>query len=326
MAKPTASLSLDLDNKWAYLRAHDDPAWRLRPSYLPRVVERIDAFFATHGVRATVFVVGDDLTRAEDRDAVAKLAGGGHEIGNHTQNHFPYLAELPRAEIEDEVARAEHAIAEVTGAQPVGFRAPGFSWSAPLLDVLSRRGYRYDASVFPTVIGPLAGLYSKLLLRRGKAPPSDDRPPQRFASLSDAFRSLRPRVVDGTDPPLVEAPVTTMPLLRLPVHFTYVSYLGQFSTAAAGAYQQAALTACRLRGVGPSMLLHPLDFLGPEDEPDLAFFPGMKLAWPAKRRLLDSLLKRLLGTWSVGPVADHAAEAAPAGEAPRTAPQAATQP
>ncbi|MEN1678524.1 MAG: polysaccharide deacetylase family protein [Planctomycetota bacterium] len=323
MTKPTASLSLDLDNKWAYLRAHDDSAWQARPSYLPRVVERIDGFFADHGLRATVFVVGEDLARSEDRDAVARLAYSGHEIGNHSQNHYPWLADLPRDEVEGQVARAEEAIAALTGTPPVGFRAPGFSWSDTLLEVLAERGYRYDASVFPTVIGPLAGLYSKLLLRRGKQPADEDRPPQRFASLADAFRPLRPRALEATQSRLVEAPVTTMPVFRLPVHFTYVSYLGQFSTSAAAAYQRAALAACRLRGVGPSMLLHPLDFLGPEDEPDLAFFPGMKLAWPAKRRLLDSLVDGLRKSWQVGPVAEHAAEASPvrSGAAPQPAAQ-----
>ncbi len=33
---------------------------------------------------------------------------------------------------------------------------------------------------------------------------------------------------------------------------------------------------CRLRGVEPSVLLHPLDFLGANDIDSLAFFPGMR--------------------------------------------------
>ena len=42
---------------------------------------------------------------------------------------------------------------------PRGFRGPGFSLSAATLRVLERRGYIYDASTFPTFLGPLARAY-----------------------------------------------------------------------------------------------------------------------------------------------------------------------
>ena len=35
MKKPIASLSLDLDDLWAYQRSHGDPEWTNRKSYLP---------------------------------------------------------------------------------------------------------------------------------------------------------------------------------------------------------------------------------------------------------------------------------------------------
>ena len=38
--KPKASLSLDLDNKWSYMKTHGDPGWDAFPSYLPIVVPR----------------------------------------------------------------------------------------------------------------------------------------------------------------------------------------------------------------------------------------------------------------------------------------------
>ena len=44
-AKPIASLSLDLDNKWSYLKTHGDPGWQSFPTYLPLVVPRILRFF-----------------------------------------------------------------------------------------------------------------------------------------------------------------------------------------------------------------------------------------------------------------------------------------
>ncbi|MEM8866405.1 MAG: polysaccharide deacetylase family protein [Planctomycetota bacterium] len=323
MSKPIASLSLDLDNKWAYLRNHgaaytegvrtesvhtesDDP--NRYASYLGEVAPRIVGFFAERELRATVFVVGKDLELADGREAVSQFANAGHEIGNHSQSHFPWLQSLPPEQVEYELVAAEQAIESLTGVTPVGFRAPGFSWSPELLALLVRRNYQYDASTFPTIIGPLARAYSRLRLPSRQSDTEGDPPPQSFASLADAFRPLRPYQIDTAAGPLVEAPVTTMPLLRIPIHVTYLTFLAQFSTAAAKAYLRTALALCRLRGVAPSMLLHPLDFLGIEDEPQLAFFPGMKLAREQKMELLHWLIEAMQQTWRVTTIRDHVAE------------------
>lgn len=61
------------------------------------------------------------------------------------------------AEIEAEIVIAQQCIQEVTGKRPIGFRGPGFSISH--LRVLKRQGYEYDASTFPTFLGPLARAY-----------------------------------------------------------------------------------------------------------------------------------------------------------------------
>jgi len=57
-AKPLASLSLDLDNKWAYLKTAGDPRWESFPSYFDLCVPRILDFFDKFAVKSTVFVVG----------------------------------------------------------------------------------------------------------------------------------------------------------------------------------------------------------------------------------------------------------------------------
>ena len=57
-AKPLASLSLDLDDRWSYLRTAGDPSWADYPSYLNLVVPRLLEVLEQHRLRATVFVVG----------------------------------------------------------------------------------------------------------------------------------------------------------------------------------------------------------------------------------------------------------------------------
>ena len=39
--KPLASLSLDLDDQWTYMKTHGDPEWEQYPSYLSYAVPRI---------------------------------------------------------------------------------------------------------------------------------------------------------------------------------------------------------------------------------------------------------------------------------------------
>lgn len=301
-----ASLSIDLDDKWAYLRSRGDAAWEARPTYLPEVVPRIVDFLGERGLPCTVFAVGEDLTRDAGTREVERLAGAGFEIANHSQSHWPWLDTLPPEEIEREIADAEEGILRVTGKKPTGFRAPGFSWSPEVLSILARRGYTYDSSVFPTFVGPLARLYVKLSDFKSKSTKDEDAPEQRFSSLADALRSLKPHQVETADGPLVELPVTTMPLSRAPIHFTYVSFLAQKSRTAARAYWRTAMRLCRLRGVGPSLLLHPLDFLGEEDEPQLAYFPGMQLSRKAKLSLLSDTLADLTKKRRVVTTAEHA--------------------
>ena len=36
--RPVASISLDLDNQWSYMKTHGDPGWESFPSYLDAFV------------------------------------------------------------------------------------------------------------------------------------------------------------------------------------------------------------------------------------------------------------------------------------------------
>ena len=87
------------------------------------------------------------------------IPDSGHEVGNHSFHHEPWLHLYSPEEIEKEVENAEEAIANATGVTPRGWRGPGFSFSPNLLNVLAKRDYRYDGSTFPTYMGPLARMY-----------------------------------------------------------------------------------------------------------------------------------------------------------------------
>jgi hypothetical protein len=167
-----------------------------------------------------------------------------------------------------------------------------------------RRGYRYDASTFPTFTGPIARLYyfmSAHLDAEEKRLRAD-----LFGGFKEGFRPLKPyRWRDHTGT-LLEVPVTTMPVSRLPVHVSYVLYLSVFSEALALGYFRTALKMCRMAGVAPSVLLHPLDFLGCEDEPELCFFPGMGLGRERKAATMTRVFDALCSAFDIITVAEHA--------------------
>ena len=53
------------------------------------------------------------------------------------------------------------------------------------------------------------------------------------------------------------------------------------------------MTMCKITNVQPSLLLHPLDFLGKEDEADLGFFPAMGMAAEDKVSFSAEILQRV---------------------------------
>lgn len=276
-----ASLSLDLDNQWSYLKTHGNPDWKEFPSYLDIAVPRILEFLAARRLKITFFIVGQDAALDKNAEVLRSLATAGHEIGNHSFNHEPWLHLYSERDLDAELARAEEHIERVTGVRPVGFRGPGFSLSGATLRVLARRGYEYDASVFPNVLNPLARAYFFATSNLSK----EEREQRKalFGTLADALRPVKPFRWQLESGELLEIPVTTMPLVKIPIHLSYVLYLSKFSRPLARLYFRAAMGMCRLTGTAPSILLHPLDFLGAEDAPALRFFPGMDL--PLDRKL-----------------------------------------
>lgn len=304
--KPIASLSLDLDNKWSYLKTHGDSCWESFPSYFDLVVPRFLEFLEQRELKITVFVVGQDAALEKNRFALNAIAEAGHEIGNHSFHHEPWLHLYTPAELESEFERSESAIRSATGKSTIGFRGPGFSLSNEVLRTLVRRGYQYDCSTFPTFLGPLARAYYFFRASLSKAEKEDRK--ALFGNWKDGLQSNKPFEWTGESDHLLEIPVTTMPFFKVPIHASYVLYLAGFSKILARTYFSSAMRLCRLAGVQPSILLHPLDFMGAEDDGDLAFFPAMDHSAQSKIDLLSDCMDIMTKHFNVVPMEEHAAQ------------------
>ena len=323
--KPTASLSLDLDNQWSYMRTHGDAGWDSYPSYLGQVLPLCLELLAAQRLKATIFLVGRDAQQAEHRELLLQIPAHGHEVGNHSQSHLQWLHRLPHPELRREIVDAEDAITDATGVRPRGFRGPGFACSAALLQILAERGYEYDCSTFPTFVGPLARAYYFMTARKLTKQEAVERQ-DLFGDVRDGLRPLHSylwnfggmRDAAGRElPDLLEIPVTTMPGARMPIHLSYILYLAQQSTWLALRYLATALRLCAGLGIEPSILLHPLDFISGDTCAALRFFPAMAMPATDKRRLVSRALGMLAERFDVVPMGEHARRLRAAGSLPR---------
>lgn len=293
MIRSIASLSIDLDNKWAYLRGAGVSDWDQRPSYLPQVVERVVATLGEFDLPLTVFTVGRDLQADCDCAAVQSFDRlPAWEPANHSLNHLPWMHTMEPAEIAAEIEITGERIQLVTGRRPLGFRGPGFSCPDEVLRVLARNDYVYDASVFPTSIAPIAR--AVFLLKTNLEGVQREKAKQLYGGFRSVRQPNRPfqRGIDESQ--LWEIPVTVMPFVRTPIHFSYFTYLASFSTLLAKSYFRTALWLCQASGTAPSLLLHPLDFLGREDDAEMAYFPAMNM--PRAKKL--SIVRWALQTFA----------------------------
>jgi peptidoglycan-N-acetylglucosamine deacetylase len=305
---PVASLSLDLDNKWSYLKTHGDPGWESFPSYLDIVVPRVVEFLRARNLTVTFFIVGQDAALQKNHALLKSIADAGHEVGNHSFHHEPWMHLYSPGQVETEIAVAEEHIQRATGRKPSGFRGPGYSLSPRLLRELVRRGYLYDASTLPNLLAPLARAYYFTT-----AEFTIDQRRQRRAlggTLRDGLRPIKPyrwRLGEGD---MIEIPVTTMPIFRIPIHLSYLMCLRTLSPGLALGYFNFARRMCRLTGIGPSFLLHPTDFLGRDDGQNLSFLPGMNLPTESKMELVSEVIGRLIDEFRVVTLQQHAREIA----------------
>lgn len=306
MKSRLAALSIDMDNQWSYMKTHGDPGWESYPTYFPVLIPYLLDLLDELNLSITFFLVGIDVQQYENEPYIRMITDRGHEVGNHSLTHEPWLHLYPKGQIRDELSTTHTAITEVAGQEPRGFRGPGFSWSRDLLEVLLELGYRYDASTLPTFIGPLARMYYFWTADLDK----DERAQRRklFGTIADGFRPVRPYAWSlGGERELLELPVTTIPVFRTPFHLSYLIYLNRYSPWLMERYLQVAVMMCKATGTQPSFLLHPLDVLGGDQVPKLAFFPGMDVDAATKRRLFVKVIGMLSRHFSLTNMTTYAA-------------------
>jgi peptidoglycan/xylan/chitin deacetylase (PgdA/CDA1 family) len=211
------AVSVDLDEIPNYFAIHG-----LEPSVSERTtnavydvaVARLLGLADEERIPLTLFAIGSDLVREQNRERLRGAHDHHHEIANHTLDHRYDLTKLGRDQIARQIEGGIAAVKRATGEAPVGFRAPGYTITDEVFDVLAEIGARYDSSVFPcpaywALKASAIGFYKA----RGRPSRSIVDTPNVLRAPMRPYFVGRPYYKRGTG--MLELPIQVTPKLRL---------------------------------------------------------------------------------------------------------------
>ena len=279
MSRPLAVVSVDVDPVDLHLTGYGYKKVVPDPRAYTTALARLRDVFAGVGVRATFFVIGKDA--AAHAGDLRALALEGHELASHSMTHPLPLASLPADRLCSEAEDSRLALERATGIDVLGFRAPNWDVSTRVLEALAAAGYRYDASIVPTLL-LIPGRY---LIALKSSDPA-------ILALTPWPMALgrRPHVRVTAKGSIAVLPVSVTPgLVRFPLYHTtrYMVSMDRF---------RRQLDGFARRSEPLFYPLHAVDALGlAEDsiDPRLRAHPGMNLALEAKLDLLRTSLEAI---------------------------------
>ena len=229
------SITIDVDSLKAIFKGKDlnKPEGYTYLEYEIGMQNFLD-IFDEFGIKATFFVVGEDLNHLPNRSIVQQAYNRGHEIANHTMNHTQGFRFLAEREKQKELEMCEAVIEASIGTKPVGFRSPGWNIGDNDISLMIQRGYQYDSSVFPTYLMPLlkflhfVTMNSRAKIDRTTMGQMD----YMFASplpYQTDLNQLRKKGNSG----FFEMPVSVTPITRIPFFATFhlATGLNMFKTS-----------------------------------------------------------------------------------------------
>jgi polysaccharide deacetylase len=269
-SQPPAVVHVDLDGYSAICAAHGwDLAVGRDELFLTGLTNALDALAET-GVRATLFVIAQDLEDPDKLRLLRRAVDQGHEIGSHTITHRR-LTTLSGREKATEIRDSRERIAAALGVPVLGFRAPAFDLDREVIDLVAEAGYRYDSSLFPN---------PRAARRIGVARVSDW--PHRLLPESE----------------LVELPLPGYSPLPVPYHPCYSLVVGTW-------YFRAGLQRTARSGAPLVLLFHLTDFAEPLASGAAPgwkrrFFTLSYISAAEKRRRCAIMMAEVAGRYQLG--------------------------
>lgn len=274
------AFSVDMDSVEDYARAYpisDDPI--LADEIYAQCAETIQAFLASHGLLATVFVVTKDIPRPGRAKALKAMHVAGHELALHSHSHQPGL---DAAKLGEEFDQSVALLEDLTGAAPRGYRAPSYVMHDFVHAKMIEHRLAYSSSVLGTplillfkVLFSLRTLGNRQVAARERLwtwgrPQAVFSPRHTYAPRSDGFWRA------ASAGPFVEIPLTWVPWLGIPFQFTYLAPLGDSAVRRCGAL---------LNGQEINTSFHVLDFMSDAHARRVGYFnPNLRLPLEERAR------------------------------------------
>jgi hypothetical protein len=273
------AVSVDLDEIPNYFGIHGlpEPVGPERSLVYDTAVDRLWDFAVGMSIPLTLFAIGSDLERPEAAGKLRAMSERGVEIANHSLDHRYDLTRIGRAEIRRQIHEGARAIERATGTRPAGFRAPGYTITDDVFDVLAELEVRYDSSVFPCPAYWAAKTAAIALIGlRGRTSRSIVDTPAVLTAPARPYRVGRPFWRRGEG--LLELPVQVTRGLRLPFIGTYVTLGGpRVARALARMCVGEPLVNLELHGIDVLDAADGLESLRPH-QPDVRVPKERKLA------------------------------------------------
>jgi len=277
------AVSVDLDEIPNYFQIHGlpEPQGPGSSAVYDTALRRLATMASDAALPLTLFAVGSDLVRPESAAQLALARSKGHEIANHTLGHRYDLTRLRREVIRAEVLGGIEAVERAVGERPVGFRAPGYTVTDAVFDVLTDLGVAYDSSVFPCPAywgAKTATIGGMGLIGRPSRSVVDH--PSVLLAPTTPYRVGRPYWKRGGG--LLELPVQVTRGLRLPFIGTTVTL--------AGPTRAAWLARMCVGAPLVNLELHGIDVLDASDglEALRPYQPDVRVTTPAKLAALHA--------------------------------------
>jgi peptidoglycan/xylan/chitin deacetylase (PgdA/CDA1 family) len=148
-ARAACAITFDVDAESAILAIDRRYASRAstmsHQAYGPRVgVPRLLDVLARAAVRSTFFVPG--FTARRYPDTVRRIVDAGHEVGWHNDLHEPPYS-LSESDERAILERGAAVLEPLTGARPLGYRAPWWELNERTPELLAAAGFAYDSSL-----------------------------------------------------------------------------------------------------------------------------------------------------------------------------------
>ncbi len=221
------AVSVDLDEIPNYFAIHGLPVETGPASHAVYdvAIDRLESFAESARLPLTLFAIGSDLARKEAGARLARAHAHGHEIANHSLDHRYDLVRLGRDAIRSQIEEGARAIERAVGERPVGFRAPGYTITDEVFEVLVELGVAYDSSVFPCP-AYYAAKTAKIgsIALRGRTSHSIVDTPQVLRAPTRPYFIGKPYWTRGSG--LLELPVQVTRGARLPFIGTTVTLAG----------------------------------------------------------------------------------------------------